>query len=367
MKKSVCIIAILFILSFTVSATELNDSISEELNLNKAEEFIPNSISDITNTEFSVTGTPGENGLSLNSILKTAVLIFFDSIKNELPFVFVMLGTFVVSSLLLTFPKNSTSFSTVLNFVVAVAVGSLVIKHVEDAFLRAEQYSTELADFMTGLLPFFSSISAVGGEFSTSAVQSAILMATITLFQSLVVNVALPICRIVVALTLVGYVSDLAFSHLSTIISSTVIKVISIICGIMCAILYFQNSVTTVTDSLALRSVKLAAGNFIPIIGSFVSEASGTLISGVRLVKSTFGVFAICVLLYMTLRPLINFFIVKLSINFTSAIANLIGCNREGKVLSEILGVYNILSAVMIASACFFVFFITVFIKSEVS
>ena len=55
---------------------------------------------------------------------------------------------------------------------------------------------------------------------------------------------------------------------------------------------------------------------------------------------------------------------VKVSMRFTGAVAKLLGCDREARVFTEISSVYNILSAVMIASACFFIFFITVFIQN---
>lgn len=365
-RLCVFIVTLVFVLSLTVSADTIEADLSQQLGLEEAKELIPDSL-DSTEIEFSPSNTPTDNGLSVNSLFKSFINYIFDALEQEISFVFVIIGIFVFSSVIYTFVDSTRpALLSAVRFAISSIVAILLVNHIQDAFERASVYIGEITTFMTGLLPFFGSLSLVGGEISTSAVQKAILLAVVNILNTLVSNVVLPVCKIVVSLSVVGYVSGVALGALSDFISSVATKTITVCCGIMCAILYFQNTVTTVADSLALRSVKLAAGSFIPIVGSFVSEASGTLISGVRLVKSTFGVFAICVLIYMSAQPIINFLIVKLSLRFSGIVAKLMGCDREGKVFGEISAVYNILSAIMIASTCFFIFAVAVFIKSEV-
>lgn len=367
MKRLYAFALIIFILfSVPVAAESLETDLSEQLGLEKAKELVPDLLND-TDIEFSPSNTPTENGLSVNTIFKSLINYIFDALRSEISFIFIIIGILVFSSVIYTFVDSShPTLLTAVRFAISSIIAILLVNHIEGAFDRATNYIGDITTFMTGLLPFFGSLSLVGGEISTAAVQKALLLATINILNTLITNVALPICKIVVSLSIVGYVSGIALGALSDFISSIATKTVTVCCGIMCAILYFQNTVTTVTDSLALRSVKLAAGSFIPIVGSFVSEASGTLISGVRLVKSTFGVFAICVLIYMSAKPIINFLIVKLSLRFSGIIAKLLNCDREGKAFGEISVVYNLLSAIMIASTCFFIFAIAVFIKSEV-
>ncbi len=366
MRLRLSILILLLLFSVTVNGAQEGIDISKELGLENATEIIPDSLKD-TDIEFSPSNTPAENGLSINTVMKTFLLYVFDAVGNEISFVFLILGVLVFSAVIFSFIDTShTALLTAARFAVSAVIAALIIDHIENAFQRASEYISELTTFMTGLLPFLGSLSLAGGEFSTSAVQKAVLLTVINILQSFIGTVALPICKTVVSLSVVGYISGVPLGALSEFITGVATKIITITCGLMCAILYFQNTVSSVTDSLALRSVKLAAGSFIPIIGSFVSEASGTLISGVRLVKSTFGVFAICILVYMSARPIINFLTVKLSVRFSGVVAKLIGCDREAKVFGEISSVYNILSAIMIASACFFIFSIAVFIKSEV-
>lgn len=363
MKKIIVILLCLISFSFIASAS-VEEDISAELGLENAIELIPERLDDM---ELSPSNTPSQNGMNIKAIFNTLINHIFDALGNEVVFFCEIVVVLVIYSVINSMLDASRSAVVVaVRFCVSALVASLIINHIENALYRAEIYVDELSSFMTGLLPFIGSLSLAGGEVSTSVVQKALLLFFIDFLQSFLASIVLPISKAIVSLSLVGYVSGVAFGSISTFISSVATKTITISCGIMCAVLYFQNAVSTVTDSLALRSVKLAAGSFIPIVGSFVSEASGTLITGVRLVKSTFGVFAICVLVYMSVQPIINFLIIKLSLRLSGAVSELLGCSREGKLMGEISSVYNIVSALMICSACFFIFSVAVFIKSEV-
>ena len=364
MRKTVLLIVFLFLFSLTVTAEDIQSDIYDELELERAEELIPES-AESSEIDFSVKNTPSSNGLNITTLFKTVFKHFYTRLAEEISFIFFSIAILVLSSVTLSFiPTSSTALRSAVGFVISALTATVLTEHIENAFLHAQGYISEITAFMTGLLPFFGSLSVLGGEFASSAVQKAVLLSVIDLLQSFIGGVAVPICKAVTALSIAGYISGISLGAISEFITGIATKTVTVGCGIMGAVLYFQNTVSSVTDSLALRSVRLAAGSFIPIVGSFVSEASGTLISGVKLVSSTFGVFAICVLIYMSIGPIIGFLTVKVSMRFTGAVAKLLGCDREARVFTEISSVYNILSAVMIASACFFIFFITVFIQN---
>ncbi len=369
MKRLAFFVILLFLFGVTaVAEIHIEEKVREELFLEKASDTVPESLKD-GGVEFSPSKTPSENGLNLSDIFKYILNLTFSSLGEEVYFILSFLSLLVVSSVANTFIDGlgNGGVRTAVHFTVSTVISSLLIAHVNNALDIASGYVDELSMFMTGLLPFIGSVSMIGGEISTSAVSGAIILSSINFLEMLLTDVAIPISRVIISFSLIGYISHLPLGALAELLSGIVTKIITLSFGILSAIIYFQNSVTTVTDSLALRSVKLAAGSFIPIVGGFVSEASGTLISGIRLVKSTFGVFAIAVLLYMTVRPLINFGIKKTALKFIRVIARFTGSDKEGSIMGEIIGVYNILSAIMIASSCFFMFAIAVFIKSEVA
>ncbi len=371
MKRLCFFLFLLLLFSFNVCAENtIQEELFEELELEKAEEIIPDSVleSEHIDKEFSPTKTPSENGLNFSDILKYIFNLVFDSFSEELKFIFTALALLLIVSLTdsLVNAMGKGYLIDAVHFCSAGVFASLFIVHIKNALLCAGEYIEELSVFITGLMPFVTSVSMVGGEFSSAAVQKALILSAVAILDTILISVAFPISKAVLSFSVVGYISKLSLGSISEFLTSVTTKLITITFGIMCAVIYFQNTVSAVADSLALRSVKLAAGSFITIVGGFVSEASATLIAGVRLLKSTLGVFAIAVLIYMTAIPIVNFSIRKLSLKFLCAICKLLNKNSEAKVLGEMVGVYNILSAIMVASSCFFIFAISVFIKREV-
>lgn len=364
MKKLVVLALALFVLSLPVQSAELQSDIARELELERAEELIPQSIGD-SEIDFSVENTPAKNGMSIKTVFSTAIGYLLKGLTGEMKFLFAVMAVLIISSVILSL-TDSQSFRTAAVLAVSAIIASLIADHVENTFTDVNTYVSEITDFMTGLLPFLGGLSALGGGFTLSVVQKTVLLTVINLLQNFIGAVALPICKTVIAISIAGYVSGIPLGAISAFITRVATKIVTVSCGILCAVLYFQSTVSSVTDSLALRSVKLAAGSFIPVVGSFVSEASGTLISGVKLVRSTFGVFAICVILYTSLRPIVSFVAVKLTVRFSGVISTLLRCDREARIFSEISAVYDLLSAIMIASACFFIFYIAIFIQSGV-
>lgn len=367
MKKIAVFILLILVFGVTAfSENTIDEKIREDLNLEDAVDKVPESV--VKEADFSPSGTPSENGLTPAGIFKYVFNLTFSALGEEIYFLLSFLSLIVISSLAESFIDGlgNGGVKTALHFATSSVISSLLIVSANNAFALAIVYVEELSSFVVGLLPFIGSISLAGGQITSSVVTGALIISAIDFLEILITEIAIPISRIILAFSIVGYVSRMPLGALSEFLSGAVTKLVTLSFGILCAIIYFQNSVTAVTDSLALRSVKLAAGSFIPIVGGFVSEASGTLLSGVRLVKSTFGVFAVAVLLYMMIRPLVNFGIKKLTLKFIKIISRLVGADKEGSVVSEMLGVYNILSATMIASSCYFIFAIAVFIKSEV-
>lgn len=353
----------------SVSASDsVEDRIREEIGIEKAVETVPNSLRSKTDINFSPSNTPATNGMNVSDIFKFIFNAVFESVGEEIKFILSVIAVLIIAAIAKGFSQGygKNGLDAALHLGVSLVTCSLLIVHINSSLDIARSYTEELSVFIKGLLPFIGSMSLINGEISTSAVTQALILSAVTFLQTLLLEIAIPISKVILSFSVVGYISKVPLGALSEFLTGFTTKLITLSFGILCAVIYFQNTVSTVTDSLALRSVKLAAGSFIPIVGGFVSEASGTLISGVRLVKSTFGIFAICVLLYMTAVPLVDFAVRRVSLKFLNVVAKFISSDSEAKVIGELWGVYNILSAIMIASSCFFIFALSVFIKSEV-
>ena len=128
----------------------------------------------------------------------------------------------------------------------------------------------------------------------------------------------------------------------------------------------FQSVLTQSADSLSMKTAKFAIGSFIPIVGHSISDALNTITSSLSFIKNTCGVIALIALVIMTLPVIISVYLNKISMDLCSSLAGIIGCDREKAVLSDASGIISFLLALILYTCVFFIYALTVFIKTSV-
>ena len=124
-----------------------------------------------------------------------------------------------------------------------------------------------------------------------------------------------------------------------------------------------QNQLSAKADSLGARAAKYALGSFIPVVGGTVGDSFRTVAASVEYIRSTVGGIAILVILLLLLPPLISLALGRSAVNITSAVAKMLGCEQEGRLLSEIGNVYGYMIAVCSICSVVFIYALTLFVR----
>ena len=366
MKRILSVLLIIAVVSVTVMGADIDSEIEKELDTDKLEEIVPESIKnneDLSDLDFSYSSSSAS--ISVKNVLNKFLSLFFKGLKGEISFILTVSAFLILSSVYSAFSVNGNNvLSESVDFAVSVFLCVVLYSHILISIEVMLTYTSELTGFMTSLLPFLATAMCMQGAGGEAVTSSAILLTVITLIEKVCVSVVVPLVKILFAFICAGFVSKINFNSMTDFIMSFASKTCTVTMSIILAILYFQHALAASSDSLALRSVKLAAGNLIPIVGSVVSEASSTVIAGVKLVKTSMGVFAFAVLIYMTFVPIITFITRKISLKVLSAFSSLLGCDSAAKIISSVYGVYHIMSALMFSVCTFFIIAIAIFVKS---
>ena len=120
-------------------------------------------------------------------------------------------------------------------------------------------------------------------------------------------------------------------------------------------VLGINGIISASADNAARKSVKFAASSIIPIIGSAVGDAAGSVSASIAVVRSIVGGAGAAILLMVSIGPVCMLGIYKLSFEFISTAAGMLGLGRESKFLSEIAGVSGFLMAVVSCTGVFFI------------
>jgi len=312
--------------------------------------------------------TARENGLAFDVIINKILELFGISLKDNAAF-FASLLAFLIIVSIFTAVKGGlekSGFDKAFGFVSSVVLCTMAYSFVLNGLALAEEYTERLSNFITALLPALGTLYAASGNPAAAIGQNVSLLVGINALAGISADVVIPLLKIIFALTAAAAVSGVNLSGVCGIIKSAATTVCVGAFTILGAVLFFTTVLSASADTLAMRTVKFAAGSFIPIIGSLVGEASRSVISSIALIKNSVGVFAVVVVLYIALTPIIALSVKKLAVVLGSAVAKLLSCDGEAKFLDGVVSLFNLMLALMISSAVYFILALAIFVKTAV-
>lgn len=212
-------------------------------------------------------------------------------------------------------------------------------------------YLAQLEKLTAATIPLAGALYAMGGNVASAVATTAGLSIYLTLLQGIIGGSILPFCGLCLALSVLNAANEeLAFGSLLSTIKKNYTTLLGFLMMLLLAMLSMQSTLGAKSDTLAMRSVKFAAGNLIPVLGGSVSELLRTVGAGVGYLRSTVGICAVLLLLLTLLPTLIHLFLLRLTWQLCGSMAHLLKCTTEEKLLDEFASLNGYLIAA--ASIC---------------
>lgn len=223
------------------------------------------------------------------------------------------------------------------------------------------QNATEL---FSGLIPVFTSISAIGGGVTTAAAEAAGMSFTLSAVSFFAKDGLLPIVMLMLALGLISSF-DIGGGVAPVIrgAKSFFTFAMGAMTSIVAGCLALQTLITGAKDSMALRGMKYAISGMIPIVGGSVSSALGTLASGVNLAKGTVGAVSIAALLSVLGAPLLELLLFRFAFRICISFLEITGGKIGVGILSSILYAIDMLISIFAFSSLIYILETVIFLK----
>jgi stage III sporulation protein AE len=174
----------------------------------------------------------------------------------------------------------------------------------------------------------------------------------------------IPVASICLVLGLLDAVSGkLSLRPLSGLIKRTYTLCFSFLMLLLCGVLGIQTTLAKGSDTLALRTMRFAAGSFLPVVGGSVSEALRTVMGSVQYLRGVVGVGGVLVILYAFLPVFLPVLLNRITLLLCGAAAKLLGCDGEERLLSEFASVFGYFMAVIASVFVLMIFSLTLFAR----
>ena len=220
-------------------------------------------------------------------------------------------------------------------------------------FSYMERFFDTVRALCVALVPLMGALYAMGGNVGAAVVNHGVMSGFLALLETVLCGVAVPLACVLVALALLDAVAGKgSLQSLVNFVKRTFTLGLSFLMMLLSFALGLQHTLAKGTDTLALRTVRFAAGSFLPVVGGSVAEALSTLSGSVEYLRGTVGVGGILVLFFLFLPPFLSTLITRLALLLSSSVAGLLSCPREQRVLSELASVWGYFLSII---ACLFV------------
>ncbi len=275
--------------------------------------------------------------MSFSDWLQKAALLVRAQIHNPIRLLAKLCGLLLLAAVGqgLCTPRASQELTELVDIVSALTVFSLCmtpILSLTQAFGNAIDSSRT---YIISFVPVFASALTACGQVGGAALYSGFFFGISMLIADALHRIGIPLTRILLALnaaSTVGGTVDL--SKMTACVCKWIKWLLSFCATVFGACIGLQTIFAHSADSLAMKTGKFILSSSIPVVGHAISDAMGSVLSGMKLLKGTVGFAVIAVLAASFVPILVRCFAYHVVFSIGELVAAATGSSRSAKLLS---------------------------------
>lgn len=352
----ICFIVFLIILCVNTLAAESNiDQYNEEFDFDSF-------IDTLDDDTVSILSQMGISSLSFEDIFSVTPKKVFEalftvvekSVKEPLKYLFTSMGIIMLTNLVSTFTDSSASVKLLCSASLVLSLAVPIAKATTTAFSVLQSLSA----FTTAFSGVFCAVISSSGQINVGVSYGALSVFSNSFFGGILSEVCAPVVN---AMCSMGFLSCFDVMGFTERICKSIKKVyvfsLSLVGTVFSGIVTLKGVLSEGADNLATKSIRFVVGRSLPVVGGAVSESYSSLLTGLRLIKNTVGIFGIITVIVVVLPSVLQLCSWILCLEISSSFArgmdasdsdNMLGVIKEALIL--LVATIIILTAIFIVS-----------------
>lgn len=346
------------------------DNQLNKINIGEIQKFIQNCvvIEDVNLIDFVKSVVSGEKTI-IDLFSKDGIkFILFDEVKYALKTVSVILVLALLSSVLKSLDNSFSSgtISQIITYIVFITIISLTLIGFKDILEICNSTIDSTVNLMKIIMPILITLLVLIGFPITSTVLNPIFIGGVTFINIVFKKFLFVSISVAFAILVINNLSQsIKLKKFSSFIKQTNLVSIGAMFTIYLGLVSMQGIYVKSIDNFTVKTAKFAIGNFIPVVGGFVSDSVDILLSSSQLIKGVFGGIGLVLLVGICLVPVIKIICVIVVYKIAAIVIEPIGEEKISSFLNEISNLMMIILACIIAITI--MFFVTVAIITSIS
>ncbi len=236
-----------------------------------------------------------------------------------------------------------------------------------DMLRAAQSYLTSICSIMNLITPVMQAVYLAEGSLTQLSVSATSVMLAVNAVGYVNTNVMAPCTTVLFTLSSVSTVcSDVTIDGLTSGIRRLIMRIWQIMTVMFSFMLGTQSVIASSADNLAAKTVKLALGSLIPMAGGVMAEAYNTVKEGLSFVRTTAGIGGIIIILLLLIPGIVPLVVYKISVIILGCVADILKLDGCSALMSEVKGIIEIITAVVLYTSLMLVFALILFTRSQV-
>lgn len=292
----------------------------------------------------------------------------FSESKASLKVAAVILVLALLSSILKSLDNSfsSGSISQVTNYIVFITMVTLTLVGFKDVLDICNTTMDSMINVMQIIMPIMITFLVVMGFPMTSTIMTPIFLGGVTFINVIFKKFLLVSITVGFAILIINNLSQsIKLKKLASFIKQLNLITIGAVFTIYLGLVSLQGLYVKSIDGFAVKTTKFAMGNFIPVVGGFVSDSFDIILSSSQLIKNVFGGIGLIILVGICLMPIIKIVSIILVYKTSAIVVEPIGEDNISNFLNEIANLMAVMLACIIAITI--MFFVTIAIVISIS
>ncbi len=247
--------------------------------------------------------------------------------------------------------------STLAYMVSYLALIAIAIRSLMECLKIGQTTIENMVVFMYSLIPVMLSLLVATGGIASAAIFTPITLFLTNGIGTMINTIIFPMIFLSSILAIVSNISDkVQVSRVSKLIDQVVMLLLGLVFTIFTGIVGIYGLATPLKDGIPLRLGKFIAGAFVPIVGSFLTEAVTVAAGGALVIKSALGVLGASAILLTCLFPAIKIMVVVFIHRLAAALIQPISNSKLVEALTALgNSLTRIFAAMVIVAMMFFI------------
>ena len=200
------------------------------------------------------------------------------------------------------------------------------------------------------IFPILLTLITALGATATAATFQPVLATLSAVVTKIFTSILIPVFIFSIVFNIVGNISNnVKLEKFSKFFSSFFNWSVGIIFTVFISFLAIQGLTVSSIDGISIKTAKYALKSYIPILGSYLSDGVGLILTSSSLIKNSVGVTGLILLFSTVLSPILNIIVTMLLFKLTSALLEPLSDGKISNFLFSVSKSLNLLNTCLIA------------------